>query len=71
MAILFAGNFNYNVNPEANQEDIVAQITKFLDNWQTDLEEFREIVNQKFLESSNGESSQSIGEISLFPGQTL
>lgn len=71
MAILFAGNFNYNVNPEANQENRLAQITKFIDNWQTDLEEFREIVNQKFLQSGRGDLGQSIGETSLFPGQTL
>ena len=71
MAILFSGNFNYNVNVGENQENKVAQITKFLNNWKTDLEEFREIVNQKFLESGNKEFGQSIGETSLFPGQTL
>ena len=70
-AILFAGNFNYNVNVEATQENRVAQVTKFLNNWKTDLEEFREIVNQKFLGSGSQDSVQSIGETSLFPGQTL
>ncbi|WP_019506253.1 hypothetical protein [Pleurocapsa sp. PCC 7319] len=71
IAILFAGSFNYSVNVGKNQENKAIQITNFLNNWKTDLEEFREIVHQKFLESDNGEFGQSIGETSLFPGQTL
>lgn len=71
IALLFAGNFNYNVNLGENQENKVTQITRFLDNWQTDIKEFREIVNQKFLEPDSREFGQSIGETSLFPGQTL
>ena len=70
-AILFSGNFNYSVSQEPNQsENRLAQITSFLDNWKSDLEEFRAIINQKFLDDSTN-SSQSIGETSLFPGQTL
>jgi len=71
-AILFSGNFNYNLNLGQEQAtDKIAQLTSFLDNWRTDLEEFREIVNQKFLDSGTTDSSSSIGETSLFPGQTL
>ncbi|MEM8720303.1 MAG: hypothetical protein AAGE84_13505 [Cyanobacteria bacterium P01_G01_bin.39] len=70
-AILFAGNFNYNVSTQENLPDPTAQTLGFLHNWQTDLEEFREIVNQKFLDSGTTDNNQSIGETSLFPGQTL
>ncbi|MGB5711857.1 MAG: hypothetical protein WBM44_13225 [Waterburya sp.] len=71
-AILFSGNFNYNVNlGQGNSTDRITQLSTFLDNWKTDLEEFREIVHQKFLDSKPTVSSQSIGETSLFPGQTL
>ncbi|MGF1590506.1 MAG: hypothetical protein ACFCU7_14945 [Pleurocapsa sp.] len=70
-AILFSGNFNYNVNLGQQSEDRIAQVTNFLNNWEIDIEEFRAIVNQKFLDSGHADSSQSIGETSLFPGQTL
>lgn len=71
-AILFSGNFNYNVNLGQDQStDRVTQLKPFLDSWRTDLEEFREIVNQKFLDSGTTDSNPSIGETSLFPGQTL
>ena len=70
-AILFSGNFNYSVNSDPNSSETrMTQITNFLNNWKTDLEEFREIVNQKFLDDSE-DRSDSIGEKSLFPGQTL
>ena len=70
-AILFSGNFNYSVNPDSNSsESRMTQIANFLNNWQSDLEEFREIINQKFLDDSE-DRSDSIGEKSLFPGQTL
>ncbi len=103
-AILFSGNFHYNVNTSiARQHGLglcpsevtveggyaretraslsvnlgqqsdgrIAQVTNFLNNWETDIEEFRAIVNQKFLDSGHADSTQSIGETSLFPGQTL
>lgn len=70
-AILFSGNFNYNVNPADLKDDRFTQVKQFLDHWQTDLEEFREIVHQKFLDSGAEKLGQSIGETSLFPGQTL
>ena len=74
LAILFAGNFNYNINPTDTKNNKVAQIQQFLENWRHDLLEFREIVNQKFLDGSATNESPSIGslgETSLFPGQTL
>ncbi|MEM7595301.1 MAG: hypothetical protein AAF383_28035, partial [Cyanobacteria bacterium P01_A01_bin.83] len=70
-AILFSGNFNYNVLTQENLPDPTTQTLGFLHNWQTDLEEFRSIVNQKFLDSGTTDNNQSIGETSLFPGQTL
>lgn len=71
-AILFSGNFNYNVNQGQDAPaDKTTQLQTFLANWQADLEEFRAIVNQKFLDSGTSNSSSSIGETSLFPGQTL
>jgi hypothetical protein len=70
-AILFSGNFNYSVNLAQNStRDRTAQTQDFLSNWNNDLEEFREIVNHKFLDFDRL-SEQSIGETSLFPGQTL
>ena len=71
-AILFSGNFNYNVNLTREQSgDAPTQMSDFISNWQTDLEEFRNIVNQKFLDATSADSSQSVMGSSLFPGQTL
>ena len=71
-AILFSGNFNYNVKSESEESaNKTTQISDFLNNWQTDIEEFREIVNQKFLDSNSTKGKDSIGETTLFPGQTL
>lgn len=72
MAILFSGNFNYNVDSRQNISDgKTSQMTSFLNYWKNDLEEFRAIVEGKFLNSDRETSDSSIGEISLFPGQTL
>ena len=70
-AILFSGNFNYNVNPEDQTRDRKTQLGSFIDNWKTDFEEFKTIVNHKFMDSGNAELGESIGETSLFPSQTL
>ena len=70
-AILFSGNFNYNINPKDEKSDRITQINQFLGNWRSDFEEFRIIVDQKFLENNTQQLGQSIGETSLFPGQTL
>ena len=72
MAILFSGNFNYNVDLRQNlAENRTTQMRNFINNWQTDLEEFRAIVDRKFLDADDTDSVSSIGEVSLFPGQTL
>jgi hypothetical protein len=49
----------------------IAQMHNFLDSWIIDLEEFREIVNQKFLDYSQEDETQSVRGTSLFPGQML
>jgi hypothetical protein len=70
-AVLFSGNFNYNVNFNQAQSSKITQMTNFLNHWRTDLEEFREIVNQKFLDSTEADETQFVGAMSLFPGQML
>ncbi len=71
IAILFSGNFNYNLNPAQEATARIAQMHNFLDSWITDLAEFREIVNQKFLDSCQEDETQSVRGTSLFPGQML
>jgi len=70
-AILFSGNFNYNINTEVSPDNRLTQVIEFINNWQSDLQEFRDMINQKFLDSGTEETTSSIGETSLFPGQTL
>ncbi|MEL6438826.1 MAG: hypothetical protein AAFQ80_06165 [Cyanobacteria bacterium J06621_8] len=71
-AILFSGGFNYSVIlGQSGLPDRTAQTISFLHNWRTDLEEFRQIIQQKFLDSGTSNTDPSIGETSLFPGQTL
>ena len=69
-ALLFAGNFNYNIGQNNGSESKVEQLISILNNWQTDFNAFREIVRDKFLAttSSLGESSYAQ---SLFPDRTL
>jgi len=72
VAILFSGNFNYSVNLGQDESSSrMTQMAGFLDNWKTDLEEFRDIINQKFLDSTKVDETQSVAGTSLFPGQTL
>jgi hypothetical protein len=47
-ALLFSGNFTYNIASNSPQER-VEQVAKGISDWQSDLEAFREIVNQRFL----------------------
>lgn len=70
-AILFSGNFNYTIDSKSEKSNRISQMLQFLNNWQSDFEEFKIIVNQKFLESDSDAAQHSIGETSLFPGQTL
>jgi hypothetical protein len=71
-AILFSGSFNYNVRVEVEKSsDRMTQMINFLEHWQSDLEEFRAIVHQKFLDSTAADETQSIMGVSVFPGQML
>jgi hypothetical protein len=71
-AILFSSSFNYNVRVETEKSsNRMTQMINFLEHWQTDLEEFRTIVHQKFLDSTAADETQSIGGVSVFPGQML
>ncbi len=50
-AVLFAGNFNYgliNDTPEARANDLIKQLS----SWQKNLEIFRDLVYQKFLQKA-------------------
>ena len=72
VAVLFSGNFNYNVDGREDQTSSkINQMNDFINNWQTDLEEFRDLINQKFLDSTQVDETQSVAGTSLFPGQTL
>lgn len=59
-AILFSGSFNYEIqgNTPSNR---LEQLQQALDNWQTDLETFRKLVRQHFLDRPS----------SLFPPNIL
>jgi hypothetical protein len=46
-AVLFAGNFNYNLPENSDRLNLLKQ---YLGQWQTDLQIFRELVTQRFLE---------------------
>lgn len=46
-ALLFAGNFNYNL---AEGSDRLNLLKQSLGQWQKDLEIFRELITQRFLE---------------------
>ncbi|MEL4896090.1 hypothetical protein [Crocosphaera sp. Alani8] len=47
-ALLFAGNFNYNL-AAANPQEVIAKLQKGIDDWQSDLTAFQEVVNERFL----------------------
>jgi len=70
-AILFSGSFNYNVMTGEKSSSRMTQMNDFLVQWKTDLAEFRDIVNQKFLDGTKTDETQSVGGMSLFPGQML
>ncbi len=47
-ALLFAGNFNYKVEGDT-QEERIDKLEAGLKAWESDIQAFREIVNQRFL----------------------
>ena len=71
VAIMFSGSYNYNLKFGRESANRVAQMNGFLDNWKSDLEEYRAIINQKFFDSTEADANQSIAATSLFPGQML
>jgi hypothetical protein len=63
-ALLFSGNFNYNIATDALQQPL-NQLIQGINYWQTDFNAFREIVTQKFLAEANLE--QFTPQESVFP----
>lgn len=63
-ALLFAGSFNYAIASDHPQQRL-ERLAQGLNYWQTDLQTFREIVNQKFL--AEGNIGQFTQEESIFP----
>lgn len=61
-ALLFAGSFNYQVTKTSEVERL-SEMKEKIQNWQTDMNSFREIVNQRFL--GGGESD------SVFPSGVI
>ena len=47
-ALLFSGSFHYRLNHH-QQTEIIGHMVQHINQWQTNLEAFNEIINQKFL----------------------
>lgn len=72
MAILFSGGFNYNLGNIADSQEKIEILNKAINHWQSDFSEFRNLISQKFLGSSEKTESQPKEETNLFPlGDTL
>jgi hypothetical protein len=65
-AILFSGSFNYNLNSNTTTIDRLVQCIKL---WQSDLQNFREIVTDEFLANRDGLGSSA--EATVFAIDTL
>ena len=65
MALFFSGSFNYNISQDVPSETKIKQLKQALDFWQTDLQDFRDIVLNKFLTIPL--SDRSLQEESVFP----
>ena len=50
-AVLFAGNFNYNLTTLSDEVKIT-KLTEKINNWEKDLTTFRELIYQKFLQKA-------------------
>jgi hypothetical protein len=57
-ALLFSGSFPYKIVGETPQEKL-QHLHQLIENWQTDLEIFREVVLQKFLSFPTVEKEMS------------
>ncbi|MBE9166245.1 hypothetical protein IQ238_01425 [Pleurocapsales cyanobacterium LEGE 06147] len=63
-ALLFSGNFNYNIATDDLQQPL-SKLIQGINYWQTDFNAFREIVTQKFLAEANLEQFKP--QASVFP----
>lgn len=63
-ALLFSGNFNYNIATDDLQQPL-SKLIQGINYWKTDFNAFREIVTQKFLAEANLE--QFTPQESVFP----
>ncbi len=59
-AVLFAGNFAYNMTKIAGEERI-RKISQKINNWDQDLDIFRELVYEKFLQKAVPETANLFG----------
>ena len=64
-ALLFSGNFNYNISRDATEESRMKQLKEALSFWQSDMTNFRDIVINKFLAAPK--STENFSEGSVFP----
>ena len=72
MAILFSGAFNYNLTNIEDYKERISSLNKAISSWGNDFTQFREIITQKFLNSSAATEAQPSEETNLFPmGDTL
>ena len=68
-AILFSGSFNYGLGNTKSSQEKLDKLTQALKFWQTDFKTFREIVTDKFLEST--QFTDVAQEESVFPTGTM
>lgn len=66
-AILFSGNFNYNLAQDISPEAKIEGLQQGLNFWKSDFLNFRDIVFNKFLTVSNSESKEDVFSESVFP----
>jgi hypothetical protein len=69
-SILFSGNFNYNINTEKSNQTKIERLLQAINFWQKDLQDFREIVTEKFLAAQSG-LGQMPTETTVFAIDTL
>lgn len=55
-AVLFAGSFNYNLN-DLTGDVRIKTLTNTINSWQKDLDTFRELIYQKFLQKAISEKA--------------
>ncbi|HAC62455.1 MAG TPA: hypothetical protein DCF68_02690 [Cyanothece sp. UBA12306] len=63
-ALLFSGNFNYSLT-NVVQAERLEQLSQAINNWESDLKDFQEIVNQRFLAAR--QTQQTPEAQSVFP----